>query len=385
MKAPVDRVFREVLERVVHPAHIPLEAKAKSAVTRRPGNTWPRRGLFGDHQDVGKRSVHLVIQLLQERDRFKIFPATELVGNPIVTAAVVAIQHRRDSIDANSIDVKGLKPKASARQQKTTDFVSSVVEDRTLPVRMETFTRIGVLVQRSAVEIVQRKLVGGEVRRHPIEDDADVGVVERIDEFHQLLGRAVPRRRREVSGRLVTPTGIERVFGDREKLYVRKAHRRDVPDQRIDVLGVGQRPMLGRQGSSPRPEMHLVDRDWLVPAVSLSPTREPCIIGPVVGQIGEYRRCCWSDLGGERHRVSLLHHSAGVGLDPKLVLRALRSVRNETCPNPTGFDPFELMARVSPVVKVADYRCTFRIWCPDREAGAALAISRSEPASKPMP
>ena len=35
--APVHRVLRHVVERVVHPAHVPLEAEAEAAVVDRRG------------------------------------------------------------------------------------------------------------------------------------------------------------------------------------------------------------------------------------------------------------------------------------------------------------------------------------------------------------
>jgi hypothetical protein len=51
-------------------------------------------------------------------------------------------------------------------------------------------SRVGVLVQGVAVEARQRPLVGGEVPRHPVEDDADAGLVEPVDEVAQVVGGA---------------------------------------------------------------------------------------------------------------------------------------------------------------------------------------------------
>jgi hypothetical protein len=44
---------------------------------------------------------------------------------------------------------------------------------------MKAPPRIAVLEERRAVEIDERVLVGGEVTGDPIEDDADVGLVQR--------------------------------------------------------------------------------------------------------------------------------------------------------------------------------------------------------------
>ena len=70
---------------------------------------------------------------------------------------------------------------------------------------METLARIGVLVQMRAVEVDQPVRIGGKVRRHPVEDDADPVPMQVIDEIHEILRCPVAGGRREIPGRLVTP------------------------------------------------------------------------------------------------------------------------------------------------------------------------------------
>ena len=65
----VDRVEREVLERVVHPAHVPLRAEAQTIRVRRPRHARPRRRLLRVRLHVGERPVDLFVHLLQERHR----------------------------------------------------------------------------------------------------------------------------------------------------------------------------------------------------------------------------------------------------------------------------------------------------------------------------
>ena len=50
VEAAVDRLLREVLERVVHPAHVPLEAEAEPAEIGRPRDAGPRRRLLRDRE-----------------------------------------------------------------------------------------------------------------------------------------------------------------------------------------------------------------------------------------------------------------------------------------------------------------------------------------------
>ena len=70
---------------------------------------------------------------------------------------------------------------------------------------MKALARIGVLVEVRAVEVGEAVLVVGEVRRHPVENDADVVLVEVVHEVLEVLRRAEARGGREVSGDLVAP------------------------------------------------------------------------------------------------------------------------------------------------------------------------------------
>ena len=65
--------------------------------------------------------------------------------------------------------------------------------------------------------------------------------VERVDQRHQVLGRAVARGRREVAGRLVAPRAVERVLGERHQLDVGEAEPRDVLDELRRDLAIRQR------------------------------------------------------------------------------------------------------------------------------------------------
>jgi len=49
-----------------------------------------------------------------------------------------------------------------------------------------------VLIERRAVEAGQRPFVGREVARHPVEDDADPGLVKSVDEIAEVVGIAQP-------------------------------------------------------------------------------------------------------------------------------------------------------------------------------------------------
>jgi hypothetical protein len=68
----------------------------------------------------------------------------------------------------------------------------------------------------------------GKWAGHPVDDDADAGLVQPVDEVPELVGGAEARRRGVVAGDLVAPGAAERVLGDRQQLDVRVAQPADV-------------------------------------------------------------------------------------------------------------------------------------------------------------
>jgi hypothetical protein len=80
---------------------------------------------------------------------------------------------------------------------------------------VEAFARVGVLVQRGAVEARQAMVVAGEMRRHPVQQQAQALRVAGRDEARQPIARAEARARRVHAQRLVAPGTIEGMLGNR--------------------------------------------------------------------------------------------------------------------------------------------------------------------------
>src|SRR5690242_17749785 len=121
--------------------------------------------------------------MTQEADRLEVFAAAMDVGNPFAfAAAVVAVEHRGDGVDAQAVDVKMLQPIERARDQEALHLAAAEIVDESIPVLVIALARIEMLVERSAVEAREPMRIGREVSRHPVEDDADAGAVQRIHE-----------------------------------------------------------------------------------------------------------------------------------------------------------------------------------------------------------
>ncbi len=197
----------EVLERVVHPAHVPLLAEAQAAVVDRPRHAAPRRRLLGDGEDAGDVAVQHRVHLPQEVDGLEVLPPAVAVGDPLaLLAGVVEVEHRGHGVDPQAVDVHLLQPVAGAGDEEVAHLVAPEVEDVGAPVGMLALAGVGVLVERRAVEAGERPVVLGEVRRDPVDDDADAPPVQVVDQRPEPVGVAVARGRGEVARRPGSPT-----------------------------------------------------------------------------------------------------------------------------------------------------------------------------------
>ena len=116
-----------------------------------------------------------------------------------------------------------LEPEERVGEQEVAHLVAAVVEDQRAPVGVLALARVLVLVERRAVEAAQAVVVLREVRRHPVEDHADAGLVQGVDEELEVVRGAEAAGRREVARHLVAPGGVEGVLGDRQQLDVGEA------------------------------------------------------------------------------------------------------------------------------------------------------------------
>src|SRR5271170_5624812 len=87
MILPMDALASEITERIVHPAHVPLERETQTAEVRRAGNERPGGGFLGNGEDTGKFSVGNVVEFLEKLNRLQILAPAILVRNPFAILA----------------------------------------------------------------------------------------------------------------------------------------------------------------------------------------------------------------------------------------------------------------------------------------------------------
>ena len=206
MPAPVHRDLVQVLQRIVHPPHVPLEAEAEPAAVGRLRHAGPGRRFLGDHHGARMPCVDRLVQPAQKRDRLEILVPALAVGYPVAgLARIVEVEHRGDGVDAQPVDVVAVEPEEGVGDQVIGDFVAPEIEDRGIPVGMEALPRILVLVQRGAVESREAMRIDRKMRGHPVEQHTQPRAMRAIDEAREGRRLAEAAGRREQPDRLVAP------------------------------------------------------------------------------------------------------------------------------------------------------------------------------------
>ena len=133
---------------------------------------------------------HGLIEQPQECDRFQIFSAAVGIRSPFTVAAVIIeIEHRGDCIHAQAVDMVFIEPVAGRGDQERHDLRSAVIKDSCTPALVFPLERIGIFIKTSAVEFIESLLILREMRRHPVEDDADARLVEQVDHLPEIIRR----------------------------------------------------------------------------------------------------------------------------------------------------------------------------------------------------
>src|SRR5204862_7861446 len=104
------------------------------------------------------------------------------------------VQKRAQRINAKAVDVELLEPAERVAEKKRANLVAGVVEDERAPRLVLALPRIGVLVDRCAVEVREAMAVFGKMPWHPVEDHAQAVAVALVHEVAEIVGRAEAAR-----------------------------------------------------------------------------------------------------------------------------------------------------------------------------------------------
>ncbi|MFK4686340.1 hypothetical protein ABIF39_008097 [Bradyrhizobium diazoefficiens] len=372
MMLAMNRILADVVQRVVHPAHVPLVAEAEPAEFDRARDLRPRRGFFRRRGCLRKAGEQFGVEAAQERDRLDVLPSAILVRNPGAgRTAVVEIEHRCDGIDAQAVDRVALQPEQRVRHQEVRHFGAAVIVDQRAPVEVPALQRVGVLVERGAVEAAEPVRIVREVTGHPVEQHADAFAVAGVDQRGKIFRRAEPAGRCIEAGRLIAPGAVERVLADGEEFEMGEPHVAGIGRQLLGQLAVGEPFIVAL--APPRAEMDLVDRHRRRQRIDAVRRRaRPRQVRLVEHDGGRLR----THLARERHRIGFQRQLMAVRPDHvELVVIAPLGVRDEQFPIAAAAHPHRMAPRI-PEIEIADDRHAPRIRRQHHEADAVDAVER---------
>ena len=264
----------------MHPAHVPFEGEPESADVRRTRHHGPSGRFFGNGYHTWKLGLDDVIELFKELDRFKVLAPAKFIRDPFALfAGVIEIKHRRDSIDAQAVDMKSLAPKQGIGQQKISHFMAPVIEYERPPVLVRALAGILMLVKGSAVEIGQRPVVTRKMGGHPVGDHANAGFVQCIDQELKILRCAKTAGGGKKTGHLISPRGIERMLGDWQEFSVGKSHFLEILSHAPGDLTVGERFVFVLL--HPRTHVDFINAHGALEWIALAAFFKPSFVSPV--------------------------------------------------------------------------------------------------------
>ena len=371
----VDWVQRNIAEHIVHPAHIPLEVKAQSAHIRRLGDQRPCGGFFGNHQHICMLAQNSRVELFQKLHRFQILVAAVDIRSPLPRfPAIIQIEHRSNGIYTQPIHMEFIHPEHRTGNQEALYLRSAKIKDTGPPVRMLPLLRVLIFITLGTVKLIQSLFILWKMCRYPVDDNTDIVFMELVDEIHQILRCSVARGCSKISGHLVSPGRVVRVFGNRHQFDVGVAHLLDINHHLIRHLAVIKK--LSILILTPGAQVDLINIDWFPYMILQLAFFHPCLVLPgILAQLIK---------AGCRFRSGLHMISIGVRFQQNVACRCFNAVfvhivlfdlRDEYLPQTVFADFFHRVIGSVPVIKIANDRNTQGMRSPHTEHRARNAFS----------
>ena len=379
MMGTVHRVLLDVVQRIVHPPHVPFVGEPEPALLGALTHPRPRRGFLGNHQGTRCFEGDHVVEVTHEIDGLEVFPTAVAVRHPLAgLARIIAVEHRRHRIHPQAVDVEVLEPVQRRGQHKAVHLGAPEVVDQGVPVLVETFQRVAVLIQRRAIELCQAMGIRGKMRRHPVEDHADFSPVAGIDKGGEIGRAAITRTRRELRQRLITPGTAERMLHDRHQFDMGEAQLLDIGNQPIGQLApavlagdVADFIDLALPGAG----MQLIDRQRCIVPMPGTARLHPGLVLPVEAQgRSDARSGVRRQLGGQGHGVGLERQDRILAENLVFVGLSRLQARHKDFPDTAGVAQAHRMPAPVPDVEITDHRNPSGIRRPDRKTHAVDAV-----------
>jgi len=148
MVAAMDWFMAHVLEKIVHPTHIPLETKSQSTQVGRTRDSRPGRRFFGDGHDSRETLVANGVKVFHEFDGIEILATAMNIGYPFARfPGVVKVEHGSNGIHSQAVDMVFVEPEKSVGDQEVSYFIAPEIKNSGAPVFVLAPARVFVIVK----------------------------------------------------------------------------------------------------------------------------------------------------------------------------------------------------------------------------------------------
>src|SRR4029077_7503784 len=193
MKTPVNRVDAHIFKEIVHPAHVPFESKPEPTKISRTRYTRPPGCLLNIAHHSGETLVTDFVETFQKINGVEVLAAAVNIRNPLARLSrIIEVKHRSHSVHAQPVYVIFVEPEKRIPDKEIPHFIAAKIKNQRAPILLLALARIHVFVEIRAIEFSQAMRVLWKMRRHPIHDHADAGLMTFVDEITEFIWRAEP-------------------------------------------------------------------------------------------------------------------------------------------------------------------------------------------------
>ena len=200
----------EIMQRIIHPAHIPLIVEAKTAFPYGLGDTGKGAGILRSQNNAGVHIFQSLVHSLQECHRI-------VVHAPVGIS--LPVNRPADGIHAQAVKMEFLDPEIRRRLEEAADLATGMHKVAGAPLA-ETQSGICILIEGCAVIICKAVGIQSKVDRNVVHDHTDAILVALVNERLQLVRSAVPGGGTEEAGTLIAPGFVAGMLVQRHDLQI---------------------------------------------------------------------------------------------------------------------------------------------------------------------
>ena len=225
-----------------------------------------------------------------------------------------------------------------------------------------------MLIQTGSVKIGQAERISRKMGRNPVQNHSDPVLMHIIHKIHKILWCSKARGRGIISGYLVSPGSVQRVFHDRHQLNMRIPHLLHIIGKQRRNLSVITELIRFIFRPSPGAQMNLIDAHRRLLPVRLLPVLHPRRILPFIRtQITDYGSISRTLLRLVAIRIRFQNGKRAVDFQLILIQLSRLKLRNKQLEYSRIPKPSHTVAPPVPKVEVADNADSVRIRRPYRE------------------